>query len=273
MKANNKVVASSTKGLKQSYQHLGNRLPNQGIFTYLVAFLSKAFTAIRASMHKRYKEGDSSPWSSSWSRPVAWMPLAILLLIGLILLRKDFNLNINLTAPHSQRAPAGIGDFATAQPTGFVNDDKEQAKVVAFVREHVKVAAQMKKDYGVPMSVQFAAALAATDGERLSLLTAQHNPFGVTCHAKDCPKGHCSHLDNGPHKTFYRNYNNLEEGWKAFCTLVTTGKYRDKTLGAADYKSWVEKLDEKGYWSAVNTSKAAILEWIDKYQLAAFDGE
>lgn len=270
---NNKVVASATNGLKQSYQHLGNRLPSQGIWNYCIAFLSKSITALRANWHRRYTEGDSSPWSAAWSRPVAWMPIAILLLVGLILLRKDFNLNINLTAPQGNAAPAGWQDVGLAKPAHWTPDDQEQVRVVTFVREHIPLAAEMKEVYGVPISIQFAAIMAATDGAASPLLKTQHNPFGITCHAKDCPKGHCTHLQDGPHKAFYRNYDAVRDGWTAFCTLVTTGKYRDIKPKAQNIQDWVRLLDQEGYWKAQATSAAAIQRWIDKYHLAAFDGE
>ncbi len=263
----NKVVSYFTKSLKRhAFFKTKESISIQGLVVMALKGMMKPLVAAKAAFYRNKALQESI-------RQIPWIPIGLIVLAGTVLLYKDLNFNINLSAPTG--GGSGIaGSSVVSQPISNPNSDVffsgvQDQKNRNYIRAYSELAVNYHRAYGVPASVLLAQALIDSNAGENAAATLNNNHFAIQCHSKNCRKGHCSSLEKGQHKAFYRKYKSVDESWRAHSLIITTGKYRDLT-SYKDYQSWANGLQQLNFNEADEYAKR-LIGLIQNYQLEALD--
>jgi len=270
-KNNNKLVPFLTKSLKETYFYATqHKLSILGMIKFMIGALRKPFMAAKAAMYR-------NPATQPVVKQANWMPIVLILIGGIVLIYKDFNFNLNLSAPTSGGGGSGIVNVAplaiNSQPISYDNAGlftaNQDQKNKNYIRQYSNMAVSEMQAYGIPASIKLGAALIESHAGERSSATLFNNHFGLKCYSRQCKKGHCGNLEEMGHKSFYRKYETLQNGWRAHSLMLTTGKFRDLTK-SKNYKTWATGLLEKGYYKTQNEVEL-LIKVIEYYGLQQLD--
>ena len=267
MKNNNKLVPFLTKSLKRSYIFTERHAPTvASFFVMIFKGIMKPIMAAKAALYR-------NPNIRPIIKQIPWIPLGLIILTGTILMYKDLNFNLNLSAPTGGGGFGGATSSAVAQP--MMGDNAamfgsfQEQKNREYIQNYRQLAISEMETYGVPASILLAQGLIESKAGENAAATLNNNHFSIKCFSKKCRKGHCSNLEQIGHKAFYRKYSKVEDSWRAHSLLVTTGKYRHLTKHS-DYQSWANGLQQAGYHGAKDYAKR-LIELVQYYGLQKLD--
>lgn len=276
MQEDNKLIFNTTNSLKKHHHYTGSQ--SFGFIHLLQSIgkgLAKPFNSIRAMVY----QGTGVKLSS---QPLPWIKVLVIVMAGVILLYKDMNFNINLTAPTAGGSLAVIADqddkketrpvaledeneFAPIAPSGLMDE-----KTKAYIERFEKTAVTEMDVYGIPASIKLAQGLIESRAGESRLAVNNNNHFGMKCFSRSCKKGHCTNHSDDSHKDFFRNYDSAWESWRAHSKLLANGKYKKLAKHGKDYKAWAVGLQKAGYATDKNYARK-LIGVIERYKLYKYD--
>ncbi|MBK7406736.1 MAG: glucosaminidase domain-containing protein [Saprospirales bacterium] len=125
----------------------------------------------------------------------------------------------------------------------------EKQKVqLAYVERFAEVARGEMQKYGIPASITLAQGLLESDAGKSRLAVRENNHFGIKCHSRKCPKGHCVNYADDTPKDFFRKYGTAWESFRAHSEFLNRDRYQSlHKLKPSDYKGWAKGLERAGY--------------------------
>ena len=127
------------------------------------------------------------------------------------------------------------------------NSERQRAQLDYVVRFSKVAQGEMEK-YGIPASITLAQGILESEAGNSRLASKHNNHFGIKCHSRNCPRGHCvNYADDSP-KDFFRKYGTAWESFRAHSEFLTRDRYRSlHKLKSTDYKGWARGLEKAGY--------------------------
>ena len=140
-----------------------------------------------------------------------------------------------------------------------------------YVRRFARVARIEMEKYGIPASVTLAQGLLESDAGRSRLASKHNNHFGIKCHSRNCPKGHCVNYHDDSPKDFFRQYPTAWESFRAHSIFLTRERYQSlHKLKRTDYKGWAKGLEKAGYATGAGYGEK-LIRLIEDLQLQQYD--
>lgn len=228
------------------------------------------------------------------------LKVLILLVLAVVILRKDFVFSVNLTSPRyqqqqEQRMPTPAPSQSIEKKENKITDktsplssnenkssviistegknepamvmlNKVDKKIrVAYIKRFAHVAVDEMKKYGIPASITLAQAMLHSAAGSSAQAFHGHNHFNLECgnwsgETMNFATGEC-----------YRKYQSAWRGFRNHSEHITTGAYSElKSLSSTDYKGWADALAKKGY-SSEKSYKKDLLSLVKKYNLNRYD--
>lgn len=123
-----------------------------------------------------------------------------------------------------------------------------QRRQIEYVKRFAQVARIEMQKYGIPASITLAQGLLESDAGGSKLARKHNNHFGIKCHSKKCPKGHCVNYHDDSPKDFFRQYGTAWESFRAHSEFLSRDRYKPlHKLKPTDYKGWARGLERAGY--------------------------
>lgn len=124
----------------------------------------------------------------------------------------------------------------------------KQRRQIEYVKRFAQVAMAEMQKYGIPASITLAQGLLESDAGASKLARKHNNHFGIKCHSKNCPKGHCVNYHDDSPKDFFRQYGTAWESFRAHSEFLSRDRYQPlHKLKSTDYKGWARGLERAGY--------------------------
>jgi flagellum-specific peptidoglycan hydrolase FlgJ len=212
---------------------------------------------------------------------VPWLKIIAVLLIGYIVMKKDFQFNMSFNSPFSIFTDDQNDTNEYAKTTTFSAIESNpyapisaktlaEKKAVAFIDKYKETAIAEMDKFGIPASIKMAQALIESRAGESRLAVNNNNYFGMKCFSKKCKKGHCTNATDDHHKDFFRKYKNVQESWRAHSSLISQGRYAKLSQYGNDYKKWATGLKKAGYATDKSYDKK-LINTIEKYKLYQLD--
>jgi flagellum-specific peptidoglycan hydrolase FlgJ len=212
---------------------------------------------------------------------VPWLKIIAVLLIGYIVMKKDFQFNLSFNSPfsiftddqNSGNEYAKVTTFSTIESNPYAPISAktlQDKKALAFIDKYKETAIAEMKKFGIPASIKMAQALIESRAGESYLAVNNNNFFGMKCFSKKCKKGHCTNATDDHHKDFFRNYKSVQESWRSHSSLISQGRYAKLAQYGKDYKKWATGLKKAGYATDKNYAKK-LINTIEKYRLYQLD--
>lgn len=212
---------------------------------------------------------------------VPWLKIIAVLLLGYIIIKKDFQFNLTFNSPFSifTDEQSTSGDYAKATTFSTVENNPyapvaartlQEKKAIAFIKKHKDLAIAEMSQFGIPASIKMAQALIESRAGESRLAVNNNNYFGIKCFSTKCKKGHCTNATDDHHKDFFRKYKSVEESWRSHSSLISQGRYAKLAKFGNDYKKWAAGLKKAGYATDKNYDKK-LINTIEKYRLYQLD--
>ncbi len=265
---NNKLVTFFTKSLKETYIFANHHAPSVlALLRNILKSFRKPWMAAKAAMYR-------NPVTQPVLKQSTWLPLVLILVGGVVLMYKDLNFNFNLTSSGGgaglvNSASSGVASQAVSYEGGVLFSENQAQKNKRYIQTYSSLAVSEMNAYGIPASVKLGLALIESQAGERSAATLYNNHFAIKCFSRKCKKGHCGNLEEAGHKSFFRKYENIENGWRAHSLMLTTGKYRDLAK-VKNYQTWATALLEKGYFETQSQAKQ-LISVIESYRLNQLD--
>ena len=237
-----------------------------------------------------------------------WLKIGALIVIAIIISRKDFSFNFRLNAntpavaltpdvqnlesptlntsmlEEGNRKPVSFNAASThtarakhkeAPVRKNVSPSSEEAakirRQLAYVKRFFKVAQAEMEKYGIPASITLAQGLLESQAGGSRLATKNRNHFGIKCFSKSCRKGHCSNFTDDSHKDFFRIYNTAWESYRAHSQLLQSNRYQPLyRFHKTDYRSWAHGLKKAGYATDKRYAEK-LIKLIEELELYQYD--
>jgi len=212
---------------------------------------------------------------------VPWLKIIAILLIGYIVLKKDFQFNVAFNSPFSMfteepenkegyAQAAAFNTFETNPYAPVSANSLQEKQAIAFINKYKETAIAEMKKFGIPASIKMAQALIESRAGQSRLAVNNNNYFGIKCFSSSCKKGHCTNATDDHHKDFFRKYKDADESWRAHSSLISQGRYANLSNFGTDYKKWAVGLKNAGYATDKNYDKK-LINTIEKYRLYQLD--
>ena len=125
---------------------------------------------------------------------------------------------------------------------------EKQNVQLEYVKRFAQVAQGEMKKFGIPASITLAQGLLESDAGKSRLASRHNNHFGIKCHSRKCPKGHCVNYADDTPKDFFRQYGTAWESFRAHSEFLQRDRYSSlHKLKPTDYKRWAKGLERAGY--------------------------
>ena len=212
---------------------------------------------------------------------VPWLKIIAVLLIGYIVMKKDFQFNMAFNSPFSiftddentgnEYAKATTFSALESNPYAPVSAKTlQEKKALAFINKYKETAITEMKKFGIPASIKMAQALIESRAGESRLAVNNNNYFGMKCFSSKCKKGHCTNATDDHHKDFFRKYKSVQDSWRAHSSLISQGRYASLSQYGSDYKKWATGLKKAGYATDKNYANK-LINTIEKYRLYQLD--
>ena len=211
---------------------------------------------------------------------VPWLKIIAVLLIGYIIMKKDFQFNLAFNSPFSmftddnqsnEYAKATTFSALESNPYAPIAANTLQEKqAISFINKYKETAIADMKEFGIPASIKMAQALIESRAGQSRLAVNNNNFFGMKCFSSKCKKGHCTNATDDHHKDFFRKYDSIQESWRSHSSLISQGRYAKLVKFGNDYKKWATGLKNAGYATDKNYDKK-LIDTIEKYKLYQLD--
>jgi len=149
--------------------------------------------------------------------------------------------------------------------------NEKQRVQLAYVRRFAKVAQGEMEKYGIPASITLAQGLLESDAGKSDLSARHNNHFGIKCHSRKCPKGHCVNYADDTPKDFFRKYGTAWESFRAHSEFLKRDRYQSLyNLKPTDYKGWARGLEQAGYATASGYGEK-LIQIVESLKLHQYD--
>lgn len=143
------------------------------------------------------------------------------------------------------QAPVSAAAPAAQLPSPKTDKQRRQ---IEYVKRFAQVARIEMQKFGIPASITLAQGLLESDAGASKLARKHNNHFGIKCHSKKCPKGHCVNYHDDSPKDFFRQYGTAWESFRAHSEFLSRDRYKPlHKLKSTDYKGWARGLERAGY--------------------------
>ena len=187
-----------------------------------------------------------------------WTKLSVLLLLAILVTRKDFTLSFTVDAGalFGLAGPSvfssGSGDQTAASLVAYHPERREwtarERAQLTYVSRYGTLARRQMSDHGIPASITMAQGLLESGVGESTLARDNNNHFGLKCFSKTCKKGHCTNHSDDSHKDFFRIFATPEDSYEAHAALLKKERYRSLyQLEESDYRGWARGLSKAGY--------------------------
>jgi len=228
---------------------------------------------------------------------MAWFKVAFLVIIAVVMSRKDISFTFNFnadnqavatSAPEVVKETPALASTSHQEMSVFADmlprraptpaptrrrTPEELAKLKrqqTYVDRFSVVAASEMKRYGIPASITLAQGLIESNAGSSTLASKYNNHFGIKCFSKKCGKGHCVNFSDNTHKDFFVRYETAWMSYRAHSEFLTRDRYRHLHSMGKDYKAWARGLKEAGY--ATDPSYAdKLIKVIEDLELYKYD--
>ena len=140
-----------------------------------------------------------------------------------------------------------------------------------YVIRFSKVAQGEMRKYGIPASITLAQGILESNSGNSTLARKHNNHFGIKCHSRNCPKGHCVNYTDDSPKDFFRQYGTAWESFRAHSEFLNRDRYRPlHKLKRTDYKGWARGLEKAGYATGDGYAEK-LIRLIEDMKLHRFD--
>jgi len=218
--------------------------------------------------------------STAWYR-IPWFKIGLITLAIYVLMSKDMQFNIALSAPFEAALTDdrndGMAQPATYQATTELNPYAplsaaalKDRPALEFIQQFAPLAISEMNRTKIPASIKMAQALVESRAGTSKLAKNNNNHFGIKCFSRKCKKGHCTNAFDDHHKDFFRNYGSPNESWKAHSQLLGGKRYRHLTTHGKDYKAWANGLKKAGYATDKRYAHK-LINTIEKFKLYQLD--
>ncbi|MBK6622202.1 MAG: glucosaminidase domain-containing protein [Saprospirales bacterium] len=169
-----------------------------------------------------------------------------------------------------QAKPAKQSPKATPVELPAKGTERRSAQM-DYVARFSKLAQIEMKKYGIPASITLAQGILESESGNSRLASRHNNHFGIKCHSKSCPRGHCvNYADDSP-KDFFRQYGTAWESFRAHSEFLNRDRYRSlHKLRPTDYKGWARGLQKAGYATG-NKYAEKLIRLIEDLKLYQYD--
>jgi len=225
-----------------------------------------------------------------------WFKIAFLVILGVVLSRKDISFTFNFNAgeqavaastPIMTKETETLPQTTTHQEMGMLADivprpsrapvrrrtPEEMAKLKrqqTYVDRFAPVAISEMRKYDIPASIKLAQGLVETNAGSSTLASKHNNHFGIKCFSKKCGKGHCINFSDNTHKDFFVRYETAWVSYRAHSEFLSGKRYRHLQDLGKDYKAWARGLKAAGY--ATDPSYAdKLIRTIEDLELYKYD--
>jgi hypothetical protein len=181
-----------------------------------------------------------------------WTKLAVLVVLTIIVTRKEFSFSISVNQPLSVFSESVTVPSADASFASFVSGDRKwsarEIEQLAYVSTYRNLALQQQREHGIPASITLAQGLLESGIGKSTLAVRNNNHFGLKCFSRSCKKGHCSNHSDDHHKDFFRIFPTPAGSYAAHAKLLQKDRYRPLfQLASTDYRGWARGLSKAGY--------------------------
>jgi flagellum-specific peptidoglycan hydrolase FlgJ len=144
------------------------------------------------------------------------------------------------------------------------------ADVQSYINRFAHVAIAEQKKFGIPASISLAQGIIESKYGTSKLAVENNNHFGIKCHSKSCPNGHCTNHNDDSHKDFFRKFNTAWESWRAHSNVLAHSRYRKHLSKNATYVDWAHALKKGGYATDTNYA-TTLIGVIKRHNLEKYD--
>lgn len=152
------------------------------------------------------------------------------------------------TTPSDAPASSPVQPAQKAAPAPG-SSQKGTKQQVEYIQRFAGLAQEEMRLYSIPASITLAQGILESSLGTSKLAQNHNNHFGIKCHKKSCPKGHCANFADDSHKDFFRSFATAWESYRAHSVLLVERKWYEALfqLPPNDYKAWARGLQSAGY--------------------------
>ncbi len=103
-----------------------------------------------------------------------------------------------------------------------------------YFTQYSALATELSAQYGIPKEVILGVGYMESGGGNSKLARLANNHFGITG-------------KNTVYNSRYRSFKSVEEGFHAFCQLLTRKKFYSRLKGTRNLNSWIASIAAAGY--------------------------
>lgn len=166
-----------------------------------------------------------------------------------------------------------IKKVLTGEQSEFAPKDPEKLPKQStkdYIAKYRRIAIKEMHRTGVPASITMAQAIIESANGNSRLARNLNNHFGIKCHDRDCPAGHCMNYADDHHKDFFRKFKTVEQSFKAHSAVVLKERYTSRIRNKNSYKQWAHALQDGGYATGKHYAKK-LIRVIEMYKLQELD--
>lgn len=146
-----------------------------------------------------------------------------------------------------------------------------QRRQIDYVKRFAHIAQIEMEKFGIPASITLAQGILESDAGGSKLARKHNNHFGIKCHSKKCPKGHCVNYTDDSPKDFFRQYGTAWESFRAHSEFLSRDRYQPlHKLKSTDYKGWARGLEKAGYATGSDYGEK-LIRLIESLKLYQYD--
>lgn len=123
----------------------------------------------------------------------------------------------------------------------------------SYIESNKILAKNLSIKYGIPSSIILAIAFVETGGGSSKNSKLLNNHFGI--------------VGNNNAGSKYKQFSSIEEGYEAFCKLLTQKKFYTSLKGINNFSTWVKAIASSGYSTQPEEWMRRLNLISNKYQL------
>lgn len=129
----------------------------------------------------------------------------------------------------------------------------------AYVKKYKPVAAELSKEFGIPVSVMLGIAIVESSAGKSRNCRQLHNHFGIV--------GKNDLVRSKNRKSRYKQYPDDLASYRDFCKVISRKKFYSKLKGNTGYLAWLDAISKTGYSEAPAVWKKRVAGVIQKNKL------
>ena len=139
-----------------------------------------------------------------------------------------------------------------------------QKSIKKYIQRYDSLALNKSQKHQIPASIILGVSIIESAAGQSQICKALNNFFGIK------GKNWSSEKKMG-YKSAYKEYATDTESFEHFCQVLVKKKFYNKLKGSADYKEWLNQMNQASYASAKQKWIDDITKTIKKFELWKFD--